>query len=396
MRSFARRPGSSTRFVADRAGAGPGGPGRPRDRAAAGRRRRRSTALALVGVVGLVGANARALAAPDGATGRAPEVTPPVLVLRSAEHGYSYGYAPTIRRTRRGGEGGYDMIYCSDPDQPGALDWLRRSRSPDGRRWSPPEVLLTVSGPEVEHAACDPSLVRFRAPGDAHAHEYLFYSGTPVNVGTAMFVARAERPGGPFAKWTGAEWEVDAPAPRAIIAPAHAKPDGSGFYGAGEQSVVEVGGRLHGWYTDDTGTAGQPCGQPCNRLYFGRTDDPTRWPERVATNVEGLGSIDVKYDDARGLFVLYGIAAPHSAGSHLVRRTSADGVTWSEPERLAGPDGVPHPFPAFAHNVGVAGDARGHLAGPETLVVFGATDPAEPACGLCWGRWNLYGVVVRD
>ena len=315
---------------------------------------------------------------------RALDVSAPELVLRSEDHGYTYAYAPTILRTGRG----YEMIFCSNPGVPGPIDWLRWSSSEDGLSWEPPRVLVTVSAPATERAACDPSLVRYAAPTDEGRYYYLFYSGAPENVQTAMFVARARRLSGPYEKWTGERWEIDAPEPKPIILPVKPRRDGTNFYGAGEQSVVVRDGTLWSWFNDDT-----TCDDaPCNRLFLSRSQDPTNWPERIATNIEGLGSVDVKYDAGLGEFLLYGIADPHSAASRLVRRRSTDGIAWSEPETLA----AAGTFPLFAHNVGISGDDQGHVQRGEVLVAFGATDPANIACGLCWGRWDLYGMFLKN
>lgn len=298
----------------------------------------------------------------------------------SRPNGYHYAYAPTILHE----DGVWHMLYCSS-GRSGAWDWIRYAQSADGRSWSGPEIVLTVSDPRGERAACDPSLVRYQAPGDARPFYYLFYSGAPEGVGTAMFVARAERIEGPYAKWTGTDWVPDAPDPQPIIRPATSYPDRSGFYGAGQQSVVVRAGRLQAWFTDDTS-----CTQPCNRIFASETTDPTRWPARRPTNLDGQSSVDATYDAPSRRFILYAIGRPHTSGSHLLRFRSADGVTWSEPEIVARPT----TFTRFAHNLGIARDARGHALPGDTLVVFGA--PPDATCGVCWARWDLRAGLVRE
>ena len=291
--------------------------------------------------------------------------------IPSRANGYDYAYAPTILR-----EGGrWHVYFCSTGDGR-AWDFVRHATSADGLAWSAPEIVLEGTTRPTERAACDPSVVRYRAPGDAQAYYYLFYTGAPLGIGAALFVARAAEPGGPFAKWTGAGWEADgAAAP--IILPSVPHGDGSGYYGAGQASVVVRGGRLQAWFYDDTG-----CPQRCEQLFEASTADPTRWPERRLTDVR-LSSVDVKYDAASRRLVMLGIAGAHSFGSFLVRYVSGDGIAWGRPEIVVPPTGFSH----WAHNVGMAGGPEGQMLPGDTLVMFGA--PWRTECGICWAHWDL-------
>lgn len=305
-------------------------------------------------------------------------------LISSREHRYGYAYAPAMIR-----EGGaIHMLFCSY-GRPGIWDHIRHARSDDeGRSWSAPTVAMAGTDETGERAACDPSLVRYRAPGDAHPYWYLFYSGNPLNVGTAIFLARGDAIEGPYAKWTRrGTWEVDATDPAIVIAPARPHPDDTGFYGAGQTSVVlrrEGEGRdvLGLWYTDDSG-----CETPCARIFEARSRDPTRWPPAAPTNVAGASSVDVKRDPERGGYAMVEIVAPHTAGSVLALRRSRDGRGWSAPVTLCR-EGC---FDRFAHNVGIVGSPTGELAPGPALVVYGAPSDRDPACGSCWGKWDLFG-----
>lgn len=303
------------------------------------------------------------------------------LLISSVRNGYGYAYAPTIVH-----EGGvYHMLYCSYGRIPDAWDYVRYATSTDGRTWSRPTIVLNSHDPVGERAACDPSLVRYKAPGDERPYWYLFYSGNALDVQTLMFVARAEEIGGPYAKWTRREtWEVDATDPQAIIRPLNPKPEKAPFYGAGQQSVVVEGGRLVGWYSDDT-----TCGATsCLKVFRTETRDPTRWPRGRATNVT-TPSVDVKRD-GRGGYVMIGIENQHDALAALSLRRSRDGITWGTPEIVCGPGC----FPPYTHNAGISGTATGGPDASPPLVVYGGPLDRDPRCGTCWAKWDLFGGIL--
>lgn len=321
-------------------------------------------------------------------TGGAP-ATEPVYrdlgrLISSRDFGYGYAYAPTIIHDGRR----FHMLFCSYGRR-GVWDYVRYAVSEDGRTWSPPQIVLTATENAGERAACDPSLVRFRAPGDEQPYFYLFYSGNAENVGTTMFVARADTMEGPYAKWTTRRtWEVDPPDPQPIIAPANPKPEKSGFYGAGQQSVVVRDGRLVSWFTDDTS-----CGASrCDRLFTASTRDPTSWPRATPTDVAGASSVDVKYDPGARRYEMWSVEGAHTPDSWLARRRSTDGVRWSPPDAVCGVGC----FDPNAHNLGVSGDASGHSRPGPLLVVYGAPLDRDRRCGVCHGRWDLFGGFVAN
>lgn len=305
-------------------------------------------------------------------------------LISSREYKYGYAYAPAMIRDGAT----VHMLFCSY-GRPGIWDHIRYARSDDeGRSWNAPVIAMPGTDETGERAACDPSVVRYQAPGDAQPYWYLFYSGNPLNVGTAIFLARADAIEGPYAKWTRrGTWEPDAADPAVVIGPARPHPDDTGFYGAGQTSVVlrhDGPGRemLGLWYTDDSG-----CEKACNRIFEARSRDPTRWPPAFPTNVAGASSVDVKRDPVRAGYVMVEIVAQHTGDAVLAVRRSRDGRDWSAPATLCG-DGC---FDRFAHNVGIVGTPGGELAPGPLLVVYGAPSDRDPSCGSCWGKWDLFG-----
>lgn len=312
----------------------------------------------------------------------------------SSVNGYMYGYGPTIIYDQS--DGMFYLCYCSTGGYNNGVsgwDWLRFVTSSDGRLWSKPKIVVKVSDGANERAACDPSLVYYDA-GDGPFY-YLFYSGNKENVQTVMFVSRSENIKGPYKKFTErGTWEVDAPDPKIIIQPKHPMPENSGWYGAGQQTVVVRNDTLYSWFTDDT----EFYPVHATHIYFSSTTDPTNWSSIIRTNLQGVASIDVKYDPERDEFVAFYLLDRHQNNARLARSYSADGITWGEAEIIAGVDD----FPDWANNPGVSGDAQGHLIGhDQTMVVYGApydlnatyANHGQPP--FSWAYWDLYGSSIN-
>ena len=91
---------------------------------------------------------------------------------------------------------------------------------------------------------------------------------------------------------------------------------------------------------------------------------------------------------------MFQTANEHQRNSSLVRRTSRDGLTWSDAATVADENR----YAAWAHNIGVSSDAGGSLL-TRVLVAFGAPFDLAPDydnnCALsprnCWGLWDIYG-----
>lgn len=298
-------------------------------------------------------------------------------IIDSSDAGYGYAYAPSIIYEN----GKFHSFYCSTGSN-GAWDSIRYVWSYNGRLWSNPTAILKVSDLTNERAACDPSIVKFNR-GDGE-YFYLFYSGNKQNVQTVMFVARSNSIQGPYYKYTNrGTWELNPTDPKIIISPVTPKPDNSGWYGAGQQSVVNYNGTLYSWFTDDSTES-----SPNLKLFFSKSTDGINWSQRTYTNLN-LHSPDVKFDPARNQFVLYQIDNAHSAHSFLARRYSNDGIAWSNQEMICNSTC----FPDFAHNVGVSANTSGHQINDTLLISYGT--PYDQSRIDVWGNWDLGASVIN-
>jgi hypothetical protein len=297
-----------------------------------------------------------------------------------------FTYAPTIVKWN----GVYHLFCCSADYSGVGWDQIRHATSTDGISWSEPRIALFTSDKVDERSCCDPSLARFKD------RWYLFYSGNAKDVQTAMFVARAEHIDGPYLKFTKrGTWEQNPGDPKIILGPINPVLDGVKYYGAGQQTVVAKDGKLLSWHSDDT--SDYPTG-PRTIVRFSTSEDGIHWSAPVTTKNTTdnsdltVGSFDVKYDPARNSFVLFDITDDHQESTHLTRRFSNDGVSWSQPEVLCGP----FAFPNHAHNVGVSGDENGYLLAEGVIVGYGAphTDVVDQIFtiqDMSWGHWDMCG-----
>jgi hypothetical protein len=313
-------------------------------------------------------------------------------MMPSAAYGFDYSYAPSVIYA----EGAWHAYFCSSGPGVGSWDYVRHSISPDHQTWGAPAVVMQSSNPTNERAACDPSVVRFDA-GDG-PYYYLFYSGNFSGVQTVNFVSRSASPNGPFLKFTErGTWEASPSDAHVITWPMHAGGgDTSGYYGAGQSSVVVMGNALYMFYMDDT--QGMP-GPSSDHIYVRTAWSPTTWGPPILTNVASA-SVDVKYDDTQHLFTMFEIVNEHQATSALAIRTSVDGITWTRSNIICGAGC----FPSWANNVGASGSDQGHLFGQAAMVAYGAPYGLSPAyvsndCAVspspyCWAHWDLYSQVV--
>lgn len=317
-------------------------------------------------------------------------------LIDSSNNNYLYGYGPSIIYH----DNRFHMFYCSTGlgiDLGGGSDWdaIRYSSSEDGVNWTPSRVIMRTSNHPKERCSCDPSVVYF------NGYYYLFYSGNTLDVQTVMFVARSSTIDGEYAKWSDdGTWKINSTQPAAIISPIHPVTDATArlhpWYGTGQQSVVNVDGTLHSWFTDDT--ANFPSEQSL-RIYYGTSQDGIHWT-RTETNVTGTASIDVKYDPKNRLFVMYDLVNGHQESVSIRRLYSKDGTQWGDVDEFCDASCTPD----YINNIGISGNREGHLLFPYTIVAFGAPYDLHPGytntnpClnDRCWGRWDIYGGIVKS
>lgn len=296
-----------------------------------------------------------------------------VKMADSTNSGYTYAYAPTIMYS----EGKWHSYYCSAGTGVNDWDHVRYVASADLQNWIGPGNLVQPS--VYERAACDPSVVRFDA-GDG-LYYYMMYSGNVMNVQTVNFLARSQRPEGPFLKYTSrGTWEQKPHDAKVIVWPKKHSMENSGVYGAGQPSLVVKDGTVYQFYTDVTA---EPSG-----IYVMTSKNMIDWSEPKYTGAPDA-SIDVKYDDASGQFVMITMFDAHQKTSYLGYRTSKDGLNFSAPQIFCDKDCLPD----WSHNIGVNGDEQGHIYGDELIMGFGA--PYDLAPNDTWGRWDLYGLRFK-
>lgn len=264
-------------------------------------------------------------------------------------------------------------VYSCSPGTGGVWDVIRYSNSTDGgTTWSPDQVVLTPNaGSADKYSACDPGIVRFGG------YYYLAYTSTVDNRGTDndVFVARSTSRTGPFQKWNGSGWGGD---PQPIVS--HTGP--AWLYGAGEPSLVVVGSTLYifySWISADPST-GKLVHQ--TRLSTAPTTSGN-WPAAMAyqgISVErrvdqGQDSDDIKWVPAWNTFIAVNSAQRFGPLSYVQGWQSPNGLNFQ-------PMNVDSSYmKRYLHNVGISGDASGHLD-------VSAQNRIGYAYGSSWGRWN--------
>ncbi len=338
-------------------------------------------------------------------------------------------YAPVIVRDN----GRFHMFFCGTGVPNGSWDIIRYRSSTDGRNWTGEKVVMAAANgtASTDRSACDPSVVYYKAPGDAQPYYYLYYTGnapeayctTPGAVGynapskescgqSVIFVSRSLRIDGPYQKFMGngvwQDWaagsNTDAPStlraasPKALIVRKNVGLDIASphAYGSGQPSVVVRNNRLHMWYYDDSGEVGPSGGY----TFHAESVDGVSWSVPEKTNSRYFNSTDVKFDSLKNVYVMHAIGkysagvwtdGNHADGSQIVRRTSADGVTWSAPQLLY----ANRPEMNYIHNIGAAGNREGWLDPAISLIAFGASvheNGLKCAKPSCWAQWNIDGL----
>jgi len=220
---------------------------------------------------------------------------------------------------------------------------------------------------------CDPNVVKF---GNYY---YLAYTGTDdsnnFGLNNHIFVARSERPNGPFVKWDGVGWSGQSP--KAIIE--YQGP--SDRWGYGEPNMVVVDDLLYLYYTD-----GETSGK--TRLALADANS-TNWPNTLAD--QGLvipvrdndeDQTDVKYLPEVGLFIATAIGNRFTEHSYVHVWWSADGLSF----QAVSNDNINLNIQPTAHNLSMSGDELGHAQmGGHEFISYSYTGPDGR-----WGLWNSW------
>jgi hypothetical protein len=280
-----------------------------------------------------------------------------------------YRYGPSIIVNSDGSD---DMWTCS-PGSGGPADFIRYRHSTDnGHTWSADQIVLQpTAGSADSFSTCDPGVVEFGG------YYYLSYTSTTSTSGrnNQVFVARSSSATGPFTKWNGTGWG-GSPSPFITYT------GDPSLYGIGEPSLVVVGTTLYIYYTF-LGAVNQ------TRVATASTMN-ANWPSAVTdrgvaynrpgpagdVNTLAEDSLDVKWVPALNKFIGVAVFNRLAAPSYIKLYESSDGFTFVEDPLTDGDRKT------YAHNVGITGDASGHLD-------FNAANFISYAYGPNWGDWPL-------
>lgn len=306
----------------------------------------------------------------------------------------NYAYAPSIIKLGST----YHGWFCSAGEPDSGWDHVRYITSRDGQSWSRPVVALKSrrdTNSTRDLAACDPSVVYFKAPTDIRSYYYMYYSSAIQSAdglyATVIQVARSSQVNGPFEYYTqNGTWSAN-PQPtnpsKILVQPFNL---GTTGYGAGQQIVIAKDGKLMMWYTDDTRTDNPG---HIARLYYMESTDGLTWNKANAVQVDiadWSNSNDIKYDQAANRFVMYRVQDSHTQNSALQIAYSTDGLHWGGFQTI-----VPkEQFPNFAHNSGFAGTQTGYMLPGNQLVSFGAPRNINATTDT-FGSWDLYGLFIN-
>ena len=250
-------------------------------------------------------------------------------------------------------------------------DQISYQHSTDGgKTWTAEEMVLKpTKGTRDAFSCCDPGVVK------AGAYYYLGYTSTENSGGVEnhVYMARSKDPRGPWEKWNGTDWGGDRVEPVVTF-------DGqAGKWGAGGPCMVVLDGTLYLYYTwNDTGTG--------TRLATAPADDLC-WPAHLsfrgtAVNTSMFSAADhcdIKYCEQLQKFIALHTVNAITSSAYLQLWVSSDGIQFHQYGKLPGALG------AGLHNVGLSGDASGHL---DTSVqqyigyAYGLGDDFP------WGQWN--------
>mgnify|MGYP006078121003 CR=1 FL=1 len=264
---------------------------------------------------------------------------------------------------------------CSEGDgKIGIADYIRyRHSSNGGLSWSADKIVLAPTiGGDDGWAVCDPNVVKF---GDFY---YLAYTATidsaSGGLNNHIFVARSDKPDGPFHKWNGTGW---AGQPKAIIE--YAGP--ADRWGYGEPNMVVVEDTLFLYFTD-----GETHGKTRVATADARS---TNWPETLvqqgfatANRDMGEDQTDVKYLPELDLFIATAVGERFTEQSYVHVWWSADGLRFQPVTN----DNIYINILPTAHNLGMSGNELGHAEmGRKEFITYSYTGPDGD-----WGRWNAW------
>ena len=284
--------------------------------------------------------------------------------------GYRYGPSMIINE-----DGSIDAWLASNSGVRGEVDWGKYRRSYDGGiTWTQDTgAVRPTSASEDWNWSCDPGVIKIGEYYYAAYTTILWHDGLDNN----LFVARSKTPQGAFVeKWTGSGWGNGDPKPIVTY-------DGpKDSWGCGEGSMVVLGDTLYLYcsWNDSTGEF--------TKVFTADAGDPN-WPS--ALTYRGItykhnsaeDSCDVKYVDAYNCFLSVATSSRFSSSCFVHVMTSFDGIFFRQ-ESVLSHKGKNSLIQTNIHNMGITGDALGHIDIFNTQHYIGyAYQPA----GYDWGNW---------
>lgn len=277
-------------------------------------------------------------------------------------HG-GYRYGPSIIYYE---DGSADAWFATN-GQSNEWDWFTY-RHFNGKEWSDEKVVLRPTADSMDHySVCDPGVVYFGG------YYYIGYTSTIVStnggINNNIFVARSEKPDGPFEKWNGNGWGGD---PEPIIY----FDENASFWGAGEPSFVVVDNVLYFYYSW--------LGSGMGKELVATADLSENWPESLtlrgvtATKENNQDSWDVVYVEEIGKFVGFCTYERFSDTSGVAVYQSDDGINFEKSDIIR--TGIC----SECHNMGISKRPDGHVRLSDNLFIGYAYQTSTGG----WGDWS--------
>lgn len=305
------------------------------------------------------------------------------IFVPSSRRSKDYRYGPTILLNE---DGSMDAWFAAPGDGIREYDWVSYRHSDDGgQTWSQEKIVLypTPNSPDAL-SCCDPDVFYY------DGYYYIGYTSTTDSRGKGInnsaFLARSQKPDGPFEKWNGSGWGGK---PSPIIQ----FEDIWTGWGIGEPAFVVLNDAVFVYVTRDVYYTidvrskttelftAQLDGEdwPLNLVYRGSAlnrNDSQEGDEYIYSDCD---SLDVAYVEEAGKFLAVAANRRFKNNSCLVYFESDNGFEF---ERVSE---INKNVMCRCHNCGIMSDANGHIkAGDPTLIGYAYAGSGTRE----WGVWS--------
>ncbi len=298
--------------------------------------------------------------------------------------GQDYRYGPSLVLRD---DGGIDAFFSAPGDGNREYDWITWQHSPNGgSTWSEEQVVLCPTPNSLDAlSVCDPDAFYY------NGYYYLGYTSTIDNSHNgfcnSVFLARSEKPEGPYEKWNGSGWGGE-PMPLIYY-------DGLGIgWGIGEPSFVILDDKLY-IYTTKSSLAKDFSMLRSTEVHTADLTDEN-WPShleycgyalivsedgsdgREEYSYFNFDSWDVAYVEESGLFAAVCANRRFTSKSCILYFESADGISFRRVSELN------RNIYCGCHNCGIMGDGFGHIKpGAPVILGYAWAGSNNPE----WGIW---------